>query len=74
MKIPVSQPTITNKDKEALHRAVDKGWFTEGTQCAKFSKSLGDFTDQKFVQLVNSGSSANLVALTAACEAWEAAR
>jgi len=71
MKIPVSSPTITDKDKAALHKAVDKGWFTEGTQCAKFSKALSEFTGQEHVQLVNSGSSANLVALTAACEAWE---
>ena len=68
MKIPVSSPIITDDDLEAVHKAVDKGWFTEGTQCSLFSRELCDFTDNDHCQLVNSGSSANLLAITAATE------
>jgi len=70
MKIPASSPIISDEDKNAIIKAVEKGWFTEGTQCAKFSKSLCSFTNKEYCQLVNSGSSANLVALTAALEKW----
>lgn len=70
MKIPASSPIISERDKQAVIKAVEKGWFTEGLQCNLFGKSLSRVTGKNLVQLVNSGSSANLLAITAAVEKW----
>lgn len=70
MKIPASFPTITDEDIQAVHRAVDKGWFTEGRQCNRFGQLLNEASGTKLYQLVNSGSSSNLVAITSTAEKW----
>ena len=41
------------------------GWWTEGRFAEQFEKDLCEFLGVKYVKLVNSGSSANLVALAA---------
>lgn len=42
-------------------------WLTEGPRVADFSKKLGDFVGLKHILTVNSGSSANLVAISTLC-------
>jgi CDP-6-deoxy-D-xylo-4-hexulose-3-dehydrase len=66
--IPPSGQVITQEDKDVLHSVVNGGWYTEWTECAKFSKSLAKVLDTKNVHLVNSGSSASLVAISAMTE------
>jgi len=62
--IPPSGQVITEEDKEVLHKIVDSGWYTEHKECAKFEKSLSRRLKKKHVHLVNSGSSASLIAIS----------
>lgn len=64
-EVPVSGALIFPKDIEAVVSCVLDGWFTEGEISKEFSKKLGDATGTRHVALCNSGSSANLLALTA---------
>lgn len=60
--IPVSGKVI---DEEDLLNVVDASldmWFTTGRFAKEFEKSFAEFMHQRFCLLVNSGSSANLVA------------
>ncbi|MCX6731160.1 MAG: lipopolysaccharide biosynthesis protein RfbH [Candidatus Roizmanbacteria bacterium] len=61
--IPVSGKVF---DKEEINNAIKvarDGWWTEGEFSKLFEKDFKNYLDVKFVSLVNSGSSANLVAL-----------
>ncbi len=60
--IPVSGKLL---DEEDLVNVVDASldmWFTTGRYAKQFEKEFAAFMDQKYCLLVNSGSSANLVA------------
>lgn len=60
--IPVSGKVI---DEEDLINVVDASldmWFTTGRFAKEFEKSFAEFMHQRYCLLVNSGSSANLVA------------
>ena len=60
--IPVSGKVL---DEEDLLNVVDASldmWFTTGRFAKEFEKSFAEFMHQRFCLLVNSGSSANLVA------------
>ena len=61
--IPVSGKVF---DKEEINNAIAAardGWWTEGRWAKKFEKEFKKFVGINYVSLVNSGSSANLVAL-----------
>jgi CDP-6-deoxy-D-xylo-4-hexulose-3-dehydrase len=63
--IPVSGKVF---DKEEINNAIKvakDGWWTEGEFALKFEEEFKKYLGVKFVSLVNSGSSANLVALAA---------
>jgi len=63
--VPVSGKLI---GKEELINAVDSsldGWFTTGRFAAQFESEFAKFMEQRFCRLTNSGSSANLLALSA---------
>lgn len=63
--IPVSGKVF---DKEEINNAIKvakDGWWTEGEFSFKFEEEFKKYLGVKFVSLVNSGSSANLVALAA---------
>lgn len=63
--IPVSGKVF---DKEEINNAIKvakDGWWTEGEYALKFEQEFKKYLGVKFVSLVNSGSSANLVALAA---------
>ena len=54
--------------KEEIKLAVDAsldGWLTTGRYAAKFEKDFAKYMEQRFCLLTNSGSSANLLALSA---------
>lgn len=60
--IPVSGKVL---DEEDLHNLVDASldmWLTTGRYAKQFEKEFAVFMEQKYCLLVNSGSSANLVA------------
>lgn len=61
--IPVSGKVF---DKEEINNAIKvakTGWWTEGEFVKKFEIEFGKYLDSRYVSLVNSGSSANLIAL-----------
>lgn len=63
--VPVSGKVFDQKELLNGVEAVLDGWWTEGRFALAFEKEFGKFLGVKYVSLVNSGSSANLVALTA---------
>ena len=66
--IPVSGVTISDDDVEVLHQIVDTRWYTEHTWSRKFAKELKRVCDKKYCVLVNSGSSASLIAISTVAE------
>jgi CDP-6-deoxy-D-xylo-4-hexulose-3-dehydrase len=63
--VPVSGAVITDEDINAVVETAKKGWFTEGEKSKEFAKSLRNYVGTRHASLCNSGSSANLLALTA---------
>lgn len=64
MKVPVHGAILDKCEDDALLQVVRSRWYTEGAACADFSRKLRQFTGARDVTLVNSGSSANLIALS----------
>ena len=62
--VPVSGKVFDEKELLNGVEAVLDGWWTEGRFALEFEREFGKFLGVKYVSLVNSGSSANLVALT----------
>jgi CDP-4-dehydro-6-deoxyglucose reductase, E1 len=63
--IPVSGKMIDAEDVACVIDSVLDGWFTTGRFAEEFEKKLARFVGVRCASLVNSGSSANLLALTA---------
>lgn len=63
--IPVSGKVFDEKEMIKMVEAVLEGWWTEGKYAAEFERGLADFLGLSFCAAVNSGSSANLLALSA---------
>lgn len=66
--VPASGVVITPEDITIVVQAALDGWFTDYRHGSLFRKGLCEYVNQNFCVLVNSGSSANLVALTALLE------
>ena len=62
--VPVSGKVIDAADIQAVVESALDGWFTTGRFARDFEKKLARFVGVRSVSLVNSGSSANLVALS----------
>ena len=63
--VPVSGKVF---DAEEMYKGVEAvldGWWTEGRFSEEFERRFRDYLGVKYVSLVNSGSSANLIALSA---------
>jgi len=63
--VPVSGKIFDEKELINMVSAVMDGWWTEGKYAAEFEKRLANFLGLNFCVAVNSGSSANLLALSA---------
>jgi CDP-6-deoxy-D-xylo-4-hexulose-3-dehydrase len=63
--VPVSGKVIDAADMSAVVDASLDGWFTTGRWAKEFERKLARFVGVRSASLVNSGSSANLVALSA---------
>src|SRR5580693_5280576 len=63
--VPVSGKVIDGADVSAVVDSALDGWFTTGRFGETFERNLARFVGVRSAALVNSGSSANLVALTA---------
>lgn len=64
--IPPAAPDLRPEDITTVGEALLNLWYTEHKFCRKFERELEKATGKKNVILVNSGSSASLIALTAA--------
>jgi len=63
--VPPSGKVIGAKELTMMTDAVLDGWLTTGRFNNKFEKRLADYLGVKYALTTNSGSSANLLALTA---------
>ncbi|MGA8272375.1 MAG: lipopolysaccharide biosynthesis protein RfbH [Candidatus Sulfotelmatobacter sp.] len=63
--VPVSGKVIDGNDISAVVDSALDSWFTTGRFAETFERSLARFVGVRSASLVNSGSSANLVALSA---------
>jgi CDP-4-dehydro-6-deoxyglucose reductase, E1 len=63
--VPVSGKVIDAADIGAVVESALDGWFTTGRFAKDFERKLARFVGVRSASLVNSGSSANLLALTA---------
>lgn len=63
--VPVSGKVIDSADISAVVDSALDGWFTTGRFAETFERNLARFVGVRSASLVNSGSSANLVALSA---------
>jgi len=63
--VPVSGKVFDEKELQALVDASLDGWFTTGRFNETFEKALGKYIGASKVLTVNSGSSANLIAVSA---------
>ncbi len=62
--VPVSGKVFDEQEIIKMTEAVLDGWWTDGKYAKEFEEKLANFLGLKFCSLVNSGSSANLLALT----------
>ncbi len=62
--VPVNGRVFDSDEVKELVKASLEFWLTDGEYSEKFSEKMSNFLNMKFVRLVNSGSSANLVALS----------
>jgi CDP-6-deoxy-D-xylo-4-hexulose-3-dehydrase len=63
--VPVSGKVIDGADVSAVVDSALDAWFTTGRFAEAFERNLAAFVGVRCVSLVNSGSSANLIALSA---------
>jgi len=62
--IPVSGKIFNQEEIKNAIKVARDGWWTEGEFSKIFEKDFSSYLGIKYVSLVNSGSSANLVAIT----------
>lgn len=62
--VPVSGKVFDEQEILLMTEAVLDGWWTEGRFTAEFEKKLSDYIGMKYCSTVNSGSSANLLAIS----------
>lgn len=60
--VPVSGKVFDHEEIDNAIKVAKDGWWTEGEFTKQFEKDFSKFTGLRYVSLVNSGSSANLVA------------
>jgi len=63
--VPVSGKVITSEELRLTVDACLDGWFTTGRFAEAFENNFAHYMEQKFCLLTNSGSSANLLAISA---------
>jgi len=63
--IPASGKVFDHHEIDNAIKAAKDGWWTEGEFAKRFEKDFASYLGVRYVSLVNSGSSANLLALTA---------
>ena len=67
MKYSLASSTWDEKERNAIQSVVDSDMFTMGDRVKAFERASADFFGSKYAVMVNSGSSANLIAVAALC-------
>ena len=63
MRIPLNKSTIGEEEKNAVRAVLESDRLTMGDRCRAFEQEFADFIGVEHAVMVNSGSSANLIAL-----------
>ncbi len=66
---PLAVNTWGEAERAAAHRVIDSGNLTMGEEVAAFEHEFAAYVGSRFAVMVNSGSSANLLAVAAVCTA-----
>jgi CDP-6-deoxy-D-xylo-4-hexulose-3-dehydrase len=64
-KYPLIMSTFTEEEKKAVLEVIESDRFTMGEKVKQFEKEFANYFSQKYAVMVNSGSSANLIATAA---------
>lgn len=72
--IPLNVSTLEAEEIEAAKATLDSGFLTMGARCAEFERRFAAYVGSKHAIFVNSGSSANLIALFSAADPVRGAR
>ena len=59
---PLAADTMGGEERDAIKRVVDSGYYTIGPKVGEFERNFADYHGLKHAVMVNSGSSANLIA------------
>ena len=62
---PLAADTWDDKEYEAINRVIESNRFTIGPEVEKFEEEFAEYFGSKYAVMVNSGSSANLIAISA---------
>ncbi len=65
IKYPLASSTWDEKEIEAINGVIAKDMYTMGEGVKQFENDFSNFVDSKYAVMVNSGSSANLIAVAA---------
>ncbi len=65
-RISYNEPNFGEEEKKAVIETLEHKWITAGKKCEEFSGKVAKLFGKKYGVMVNSGSSANLLALIAA--------
>lgn len=65
LRIPLAVPTWGKEEIEAAKNVLHSGWLTMGQRVQEFEQVWADYVGVRHAVMVNSGSSANLIALSA---------
>ncbi|MEH6814817.1 MAG: aminotransferase class V-fold PLP-dependent enzyme, partial [Motiliproteus sp.] len=63
--LPLATTTWDQDEYDALQAVIASGMFSMGEQVAAFENAFAEFVDANYCVMVNSGSSANLLAVAA---------
>src|SRR6266566_6449876 len=63
-RIPLSIPTYSSDEVEEALDSLLSTWVTMGSKVKKFEEAFAQYNGSKHAVMVNSGSSANLIALS----------
>ncbi len=65
MKYQLASSTWDQSELKAIQSVIDSGMYTMGAKVQQFEKDFAKYTGSRFCVMVNSGSSANLLAIAA---------
>jgi CDP-6-deoxy-D-xylo-4-hexulose-3-dehydrase len=65
VKFPLATASWGREEINAMHRVIESGMFTMGAQVRRFEEDFARYLGARFCVMVNSGSSANLLMVSA---------